>query len=205
MVPSRPLPWIVALTGASGIRYGLRLLRALHDLSVPVELVVSDAAQRVLAEEEGIAGGSKLSIRSLLGSPSPHINLHNLKDIGATIASGSYRTAGMVIIPCSMSTLGMVAHGCGENLIHRAADVILKEGRRLILVPRETPLSPIHLENMLTLSRIPGVSILPAMPGFYHRPKTLEEIIDMLVMKVLDQMGIDNEFVARWGKEKSGR
>ena len=123
--------------------------------------------------------------------------LYNVKDIGARIASGSALFSGMVVVPCSMGTLGAISSGLCQNLIHRAADVTLKEGRKLILVPRETPLSAIHLENMLKLSRI-GAVILPAMPGFYHQPVAISDLVDMLVMKILDQMGLSSNLVTRW-------
>lgn len=195
-------PWIVALTGASGSVYGRRLIQALVESNPRqiVDVVVSEAALRVLAEEEKIVTSLR-SVRSadLIGYDSPQVRIHNFKDIGAPIASGSYRVEGMVIIPCSMSTLAAVATGHGQNLIHRAADVVLKEKGRLILVPRETPLSTIHLENMLKLAQL-GASITPAMPGFYHQPKEISELVDMMVMRVLDQMGLDISLAKRWNR-----
>jgi 4-hydroxy-3-polyprenylbenzoate decarboxylase len=196
--------WVVGVTGASGVRYAIRLLEVLPDLVEEVHLVVSESALRVLNEEEGIAcGASSFSYEKVCGSHKSNVTLYSPRDIGARVASGSMVCDGMVIIPCSMSTLGAIAHGAHSHLIHRAADVALKEGRKLILVPRETPLSTIHLENMLSLSRM-GARILPAMPGFYHRPKTLEEIIDMLVMKVLDVMGVHTTLVRRWREPTVG-
>ncbi|MBX7139246.1 MAG: UbiX family flavin prenyltransferase [Oligoflexia bacterium] len=192
--------WIIALTGASGIRYGLRLLERSAPLVEQLHVVLSEAAQRVLAEEEGLKlSGSRLSAETLLKKPYPNILFHNIKDIGASIASGSFLNAGMVVAPCSMSTLGAIATGCATNLIHRAAEVTMKEGRKLILVPRETPLSPIHLENMLKLSKL-GVCILPAMPGFYLNPHSIDELVDGLVTKILDQMGLTPSDVRRWGE-----
>lgn len=185
------------------MRYALRLLKALgeHENIHEVHVVISEAGHRVLYEEEDIKlSSANLSEKSLIDGDSGKLIFHNPKDIGASIASGSFQVDGMVIIPCSMSTLGSIAHGIPQNLLHRAADVVLKENKRLILVPRETPLSAIHLENMLKLSRL-GVVMLPAMPGFYHKPQTINELIDMQVMKVLDCMGISNDLVKRWGQE----
>lgn len=193
-------PWIIALTGASGTVYGRRLISVLLENSpeASVDVVVSEAALRVMAEEEGIQTSLRsISIEKLLGAPSARVRLHNNKDIGAPIASGSYQTQGMVICPCSMSTLGAIANGCPQNLIHRAADVTLKEQRKLVLVPRETPLSQIHLENLLRLSRL-GVSITPAMPGFYHQPNSISDLVDMMVLRIMDQMGIHQNSASRW-------
>jgi 4-hydroxy-3-polyprenylbenzoate decarboxylase len=194
--------WVVGVTGASGARYALRLLSVLPDYIQHVHLVVSESALRVLAEEDGIqVSGSSLTYEKLCGRHVDNVTIYNPRDIGARIASGSMVCKGMVIIPCSMSTLGAIAHGVHSHLIHRAADVTLKEGRRLIVVPRETPLSLIHLENMATLARS-GARIIPAMPGFYHRPTTLQEVVDMMVLKVLDTMGIPNSLVPRWKQPK---
>ncbi len=191
--------WIIGLSGASGGRYALRLLEVLRDTEVELHIVVSDAALRVLAEEEGIKVSSgKLSAKKLIGTAADNFVFYNLKDIGAAIASGSFVVEGMVVVPCSMFTLAAIANGTGCNLLHRAADVVLKEGRKLIMVPRETPLSAIHLENMLKLARL-GVCVLPAMPGFYHQPKTVEDLVDMLVLKITDMMGLGLGLVKRWG------
>lgn len=192
--------WVFAATGASGMRYGIRLLEALSAKVGEVHAVFSESALRVLQEEENIKiSQSILSTKNLFGREAKNVYFHNPKDIGASIASGSSLFQGMVICPCSMNTLAAVAHGMCSSLIHRAADVTIKEGRKLVIVPRETPLSAIHLENMLSLSRI-GVSVTAAMPGFYHNPASIEDIVDMMVMKVLDQMGIPNELVQRWGE-----
>jgi len=193
-----PQRWIVGVTGASGIRYAIRLIDALVDLEIETHAVFSDSAIRVLRDEEGLAiSSSNLSAASLLNKESKSVTFYNSKDIGALIASGSAKMSGMVIIPCSMNTLGAIATGVHSHLVHRAADVTMKEARPLILVPRESPLSAIHLENMLKLSRL-GVQIVPAMPGFYHRPKEIKDLIDMMVMKVLDAMKISNELTSRW-------
>ena len=186
------------MTGASGMRYARRLLETIADINREVHVVVSESALRVLHEEEGIKlSASRLSAETLLGKALPNLFFHNVNDVGAEPASGSAQFAGMVICPCSMGTLGAVAHGICHNLIHRAADVTLKERRKLIIVPRETPLSSIHLKNMLTLTEA-GATIVPAMPGFYHRPASIDDLVDMMVMKVLDQMGIENSLADRW-------
>jgi 4-hydroxy-3-polyprenylbenzoate decarboxylase len=193
--------WVVAFTGASGMRYGLRLLEIAAEVMQEVHVVFSEAAIRVLREEEGLAvSASTLSMQKLCGSDASNVRFYNPRDIGAKIASGSALFDGMVIVPCTMGTLAAVAHGICENLIHRAADVTLKEGRRLVVVPRETPLSAIHLENMLTLTRA-GARMVPAMPGFYHQPKSIDDVVDMMVMKILDQMGIHRDLVPRWKQE----
>ncbi|MCB0330792.1 MAG: UbiX family flavin prenyltransferase [Bdellovibrionales bacterium] len=200
--------WIVGITGASGMPYALRLLDILEGVCEEVHVVFSEAAIRVLHEEQGVKiKPSRLAAEQLIERESRRMFFYDNKDIGAAIASGSFLTEGMVIVPCSMGTLGAVANGLCQNLIHRAADVVLKEGRRLVIVPRETPLSAIHLRNMLALSEM-QTRIVPAMPGFYQRPKILEDIVDMMVMKILDQMGIHRELVPRWGRdrdEKKGR
>ena len=190
--------WVVGVTGASGVRYATRLLAVLPKLVKEVHVVFSDAALRVLNDEEGIAiNPAALSMERLTGSHATNVTFYNPRDIGARIASGSMLTSGMVVIPCSMATLGAIAHGIQNHLVHRAADVHMKEGRKLILVPRETPLSPIHLENLLKLSRY-GVKIVPAMPGFYHKPESVQDMVDQFVMKVLDSMGVQNSLGTRW-------
>ena len=174
---------VLAITGASGIIYGLRLAQALkgHELFV----IVSKGAREV-ARYEGV----KI----------PKFGKEfDESDLSAPIASGSYKFDGMIVAPCSMKTLAGIAHGYSDNLVVRAADVAIKERRKLVLVPRETPLSPIHLENMLKLSRI-GVDILPACPGFYHNPKKVGDLVDFVVGKALDRLGIENELFKRWGK-----
>jgi len=182
-------PYVVAITGASGVIYGIRLLEVLAEQKIFVELVVSDTAKVVMREELG--GEAKLPAASSL------LHAHDFHDFTAPIASGSYPTEGMVIIPCSMGTLGAVASGLSQNLIHRAADCTIKEGRKLVLVPRETPLSAIHLENMLKLSRL-GVKIVPPMPAFYGAQQTVSDIVDFVAGKVLDQMGIPHMLYPRW-------
>jgi 4-hydroxy-3-polyprenylbenzoate decarboxylase len=141
----------------------------------------------------------KETLERELGGGSGRLVYYPNQDIGAAVASGSFRVKGMVVIPCSMGTLAGIAHGASDNLLERAADVILKEGRRLIVVPRETPLHEIHLENMLKLARM-GTRIIPAMPAFYQKPQTLDDIVDFLVGKVLDMMDIDHDLYRRWGE-----
>ncbi len=203
--------WIIAITGASGTIYARRLLRVLVERvdDIRLEVIVSAAGLRVLRDEEGLAvSPSRLTAEWLVGIPTDavsvyddeppsRVTMHDHRNIGAGIASGSYPTRGMVIVPCSMKTLAAVAHGYGENLIARAADVVLKQRRRLIVVPRETPLSAIHLQNMLRLARL-GVAIVPAMPGFYHRPETIDDLVEMMVMRILDQMGFEIDLAKRW-------
>ncbi|MDD2941331.1 MAG: UbiX family flavin prenyltransferase [bacterium] len=201
--------WIVAITGASGSSYGRRLIQVILENfnDIGLDIITSDAALRVIREEEGlkISSGSR-TLAALIPELQTTITIdsrftwHSCEDIGATIASGSVQVEGMVICPCSMNTLAAIAHGISANLIQRAADVTIKEGRHLILVPRETPLSPIHLENMLRLARL-GAVIAPAMPGFYHRPGSLAELIDMQVMKILDQMGLQTNLASRWKQQ----
>jgi polyprenyl P-hydroxybenzoate/phenylacrylic acid decarboxylase-like protein len=182
-------PIIVALTGATGAIYGIRLLQVLRERSVEVHLVVSPWAEKTIVLETDYRGEE---VRKLAG------RCYAVDDLSAPISSGSFPVEGMVIIPCSMKTLAGIAHGVSENLILRAADVMLKEKRKLILVPRESPLSLIHLRNMTVASEA-GAIILPPMPGFYFRPKTIEDLVDHLVGKVLDLLGIDHHLFPRWG------
>jgi 4-hydroxy-3-polyprenylbenzoate decarboxylase len=165
-----------------------------------IHLLITDAGWRVLKEELGWdTTKRKDTLEQQFGTAgSGTYRYHSIQDIGASTASGSFRTSGMVIIPCSMGTLSGIAHGASDNLLERTADVMLKEGRPLILVPRETPLHAIHLENMLKLSRM-GVRIIPAMPAFYQGPQTLDDMVDFMVGKVLDSMGVEHELYKRWG------
>jgi 4-hydroxy-3-polyprenylbenzoate decarboxylase len=195
--------WVVGITGCSGIAYGRRLVRALVEEfeHIYVDLVISDAAFKVLEAEESILlSSSDFALNDFLGFDSPKVHLHSNKDIGASIASGSYETQGMVIVPCSMKTLAAVSHGYSDTLLLRAADVVLKEHRTLVLVPRESPLSQVHLRNMLSLAEM-GARIVPAMPGFYHRPKSIRDLIDMMVMRILDQMQLKASLSERWPSE----
>jgi flavin prenyltransferase len=188
------LPLTFALTGASGAPYAVRLLHALNDAHVPVRLIVSRTGWRLLAEELDINGEADL--RAQTGDWANVILYHD-DDRGATPASGSAPSMGMVVCPCSMGTLASIAQGTTRSLIERAADVVLKERRKLILVPRETPYSMIHLENMLRLTQA-GAVILPASPGFYHRPKSMEDLYDFVVGRILSQLGIEHRIGPRW-------
>lgn len=179
---------VVAITGASGAIYGKRLLEVLKQGGHETHVVVSPPGWEVLQHECGIGRAEISELASVL---------HEADNIGASIASGSFLTDAMVVAPCSMRTLGSIAAGIADNLVMRAADVMLKEGRKLVLVPREAPLSAIHLENMLKLARL-GVRILPASPGFYHRPATLEDLVEMMVGKICDSLGVEHQLVPRW-------
>lgn len=194
-------PYLVAMTGASGAIYGVRLVHALVELGRPLALIVSEQARLVIREELGHALKSYTDVEelaSVFGLPlRGRLEAYSPKDFTAPVASGSYPTSGMVIIPCSMGTLGAIASGVSQNLIHRAADCTLKEGRKLIVVPRETPLNAIHLENMLKLVQA-GAKVVPAMPGFYSGMKNLDEMADFMVGKVLDQMEIPHSLYPRW-------
>lgn len=182
---------IVALTGATGAIYGVRSLERLREAGVETHLVISRWGARTLLHE---TSWSREQVESLASVT------YAAADMGAAISSGSFRTDGMIVAPCSAKTLAAIAHGFGENLIHRAADVVLKERRRLVLVVREAPLSNIHLENMLTLSRM-GAVVLPPMPAFYNHPRTVDDIIEHTVSRVLDQFGLDVSGAARWSGE----
>ncbi|HVO34023.1 MAG TPA: flavin prenyltransferase UbiX [Gemmatimonadales bacterium] len=189
------LPVVHAITGASGAPYGLRLLQVLAEAEYPVWLIVSAHGWRLLKEECGI--GSVAALRRAVGAGWKSVELFTDQDRGARPASGSARTAGMVICPCSMATLAGVATGNSRSLIERSADVTLKERRRLILVPREAPLSLVHLRNMVAVTEA-GATVIPAAPGFYHRPKKIEELVDFVVQRVLDHLGVEVELVGRW-------
>ena len=179
---------IVGMTGSTGAIFGIRLLEALKHAEVESHLVISKWAQRTIEHETSHTVEQVRSLATVV---------HSQGDMGASISSGSFITEGMVVIPCSVRTLGGIANGYGEHLVHRAADVILKERRRLVLVVRETPLSEVHLENMLKLARM-GVSIVPPMPAFYNHPKTVDDVVDHIVFRVLDQFGIEAPFGKRW-------
>jgi 4-hydroxy-3-polyprenylbenzoate decarboxylase len=198
--PNRPL--IVGITGASGTLYGTRLLQVLLRQGIPVDLIISRNARLVAQQELDLKlphepAAVAETLAAFLDVPATGLRVHGEGNIAATIASGSYRVRGMTILPCSMGTVGGIAQGISRNLIERAADVCLKERTPLVIVPRETPLSAIHLRNLLTLAEA-GAMILPAMPGYYHRPQTIAELIDHLVGKVLDQFGIEHDLFRRW-------
>jgi len=188
MENSRPTRLIVGISGATGTIFGVRLLQMLCGSGVETHLVMSKWAQRTLVHE------TPHSVKDVQGLATES---YPIGDQGAAISSGSFITLGMVIAPCSMGTLAAIAHGLGNNLIHRAADVMLKERRRLVLVVRESPLNEIHLENMLKLSRM-GVVILPPMPAFYNHPQNLEDLINHTTMRILDQFDIHLYVMNRW-------
>jgi 4-hydroxy-3-polyprenylbenzoate decarboxylase len=196
---------VVAMTGASGAAYAIRLLQTLCRLGRTVHFSISPSGAHVLAQETGLAFSLQRFDPLPLGDLAPgRLVYHHHADFTAGIASGSFLTGGMVVIPCSMSTLGAIAGGVTSNLITRAADVHLKERRKLILVPRETPLSLIHLENMARVTRA-GAVVLPAAPGWYHRPRRLDDLLDFIVARICDQLGIPNHLIDRWGsQEKRG-
>jgi 4-hydroxy-3-polyprenylbenzoate decarboxylase len=182
---------IVAITGATGAIYGVRILQRLREAGAETHLVISRWGARTLLHETPFSREQVESLATVTYAPA---------DMGAAISSGSFRTDGMVIAPCSAKTLAAVAHGFGETLVHRAADVVLKERRRLVLVVREAPLSDIHLENMLKLSRM-GAVMLPPMPAFYNHPRTVDDVVDHTVSRVLDQFGLETSGAERWTGE----
>ncbi|MSQ13272.1 MAG: UbiX family flavin prenyltransferase [Dehalococcoidia bacterium] len=223
--------YIVGVTGGSGAPYARRLLQALLAMEHVVKLVASASGEKVMEVEEGLRLGGTVAERerqwkAFLAAPSlgvaqgrfaplpsgPNplppfpegegggLELFGNDDVGASIASGSYPSKAMVIVPCSMGTLGRIAAGASSNLVERAADVMLKERRQLILTPRETPLSRIHLRNMLTVTEA-GAEVLPAMPGFYHRPKSVDDLVDFIVGRILDRLGLESALTRRWRGE----
>ena len=190
----RPRRIVVALTGATGATYGVQLLKRLHATpGIESHLIVSDAATLTLHQELGL---QRRDVEALA-----HV-VHRNRDIGASIASGSYQVDGMVVAPCSMKTLAAVAHGFSDNLVTRAADVILKERRRLVLMVRETPFNLAHLRNMTSVTEMGGI-IFPPLPSFYHRPATIADMVEHTVDRVVDLLGIENSHAARWGGMKA--
>jgi 4-hydroxy-3-polyprenylbenzoate decarboxylase len=191
MTARDPQRLIIGITGATGAIFGIRLLEALRGSSVETHLIVSKWGAHTLAQETSYSLDQVRQMATVSYSPG---------DQGAAVSSGSFLTAGMVIAPCSMRTLAAIASGQSDNLVHRAADVVLKERRKLVLLVRETPLNDIHLENMLKLSRM-GAVILPPVPAFYNHPRSLDEMVDHIVMRTLDQFGIHTDLAERWGSE----
>jgi len=179
---------IVAITGASGVVYGKRLLEVFREKKIETHLIVSKAAEKVIEHELDM---SKKDLERLA------IHVYSVDDLDAPLMSGSFRTDGMIIVPCTMKTLAGIVHGYADNLILRAADVTLKEGRKLIVVPRETPLSVVHLCNMFEAAKL-GVFVVPAMPAYYHRPKRIDDLVDFVVGKVLDCLGLEHKLFKRW-------
>jgi 4-hydroxy-3-polyprenylbenzoate decarboxylase len=190
-------PVVVAITGASGAPYAVRLLRALVASRRQVQLIVSSHGFRLLETELGIASLGALREAVGAGEWDHVVKVFDDADRGAAPASGSSLNAGMIVCPCSMGTLSAIAVGASRSLVERAADVALKERRPLVLVPRETPLSAIHLENMLRVTRA-GAVVLPASPGFYHRPSRIEDLVDFIVARVLDHLGVEHDLARRW-------
>ena len=188
MEQAKPTRLIVGITGATGTIFGIRLLQMLHGSGVETHLVLSKWASRTLVHE------TSLSVKEVQDLATES---YGVTDQGAAISSGSFVTLGMVIAPCSMRTLAAIAHGLGDNLIHRAADVILKERRKLVLVVRESPFNEIHLENMLKLARM-GVVILPPVPAFYSNPQNLDDMVNHITMRVIDQFDIHLDVMNRW-------
>ena len=191
--PPPPRRIIVGLTGASGTIFGVRILQALSEAGVETHLVMSKWGARTLVHETPHSVEQVQAMASVC---------HNPNDHGASISSGSFATDGMIIAPCSVRTLAAIAHGTGENLVHRAADVILKERRKLVLMVRESPLHEIHLENMLRLARM-GAVMMPPMPAFYNHPRSIDDMVNHLVMRALDQLGIQQDLAERWDGQMS--
>lgn len=194
----KELPVVMAITGASGAPYAVRLLQQLAQHEVPTWLIVSSHGLRLLHTETDIA--DMASLRAHVGASAfdEHVSVFDDGDRGAAPASGSARSRAMVVCPCSMGTVSAIAHGSSRSLVERAADVALKERRPLLLVPRETPLSLIHLENLTTVTRA-GATVIPASPGFYHRPAEIGELVDFVVARVLDHLGVEHRLGRRWG------
>jgi len=201
--------YIVAISGASGAPYALRLLQVLIKGNHTVSLSISGEGLSIVKDETGLmlAGSEtdiQFAIEKHLDAKEGQLSYFGENNMYAAIASGSNKVDAMVVIPCSMKTLSAIAHGYASTLIERAADVTLKEQRKLIIVPRETPLSAIHLRNMLTLAEL-GCFIIPAMPAFYHGPQKITDLVDFIVGRVLDSMGIENDLSPRWGRSDMGR
>jgi 4-hydroxy-3-polyprenylbenzoate decarboxylase len=191
-------PWVLAITGASGAPYAVRLLQILVERGIPIQLIVSSHGWRLLGTETGITDEAKL--RAATGGNWPLVTVFDNGDRGAEPASGSARSSGMVICPCSMGTVAALAHGTSRSLVERAADVALKERRPLILVPRETPLSLVHLRNLTAVTEA-GATVIPAAPGFYHRPQSVDDLVVFIVQRVLDHMRVQADLIPRWSGE----
>src|SRR5437867_2521320 len=200
---------VLAMTGASGAPYGVRLLEVLLRAGRTVHLTLSPAAVQVMEQElERRVSLEQFHLEDLLGNDKAgkfagQVYYHNYLDFRAGIASGSFLTAGMVICPCSMGTAAAIAHGLSQNLIHRAADVHLKERRKLILVPRETPMHAVQLRNLAACAEV-GAVVLPAMPALYTRPQSVDDMIDFIVGRICDQLGVEHNLLPRWGEENHG-
>jgi flavin prenyltransferase len=203
MPAGSPLPLVLGITGASGAPYAVRLLEVLLEAGREIHLAISPSGQAVIATELGRhVDLDRFDLATLLGTAPPQggtVHYHHHKNLMAPIASGSFLTSAMAICPCSGSTLSAVAHSMGENLIHRAAEVHLKERRKLVVVPRETPLSLPQLRNMQAIHEA-GAVVLPAAPGFYHGATTVADLVDFVVARICDQLGVPNALVRRWGE-----
>lgn len=208
-----PRPLILAVSGASGLIYAVRALKFLLEAEYSIELVASKSTHLVWQAEQNIRMPGEPTQQELFWRKQAgvevggHLTCHPAGDVGATIASGSFRTLGMVVIPCSMSTVAKLAAGLSSDLLERAADVQLKEGRKLVLVPRETPFSLIHLRNLTTLAEA-GARIVPAIPAWYHNPQSIEDLVDFVVARALDQLDIDCVPLKRWqghGREEDAK
>jgi len=184
---------VVAVTGASGVIYGKRLLEILKEKKIETHLIVSKAAEKVMEHELGL---SKKDFEKLVN------HVYDTNELMAPLMSGSFKTDGMIVIPCSMKTLAGIAHGFADNLILRAADVALKEKRRLVVVPRETPLNTVHLRNMLAVAEL-GVHVVPAMPAFYHKPEKIDDLANFVVGRVLDCFGVEHRLFKRYSGMKA--
>lgn len=187
---------VIAITGASGVIYGIRALEVLKELGVETHLIMSEWGEKTIAIETDKSGDYVRALAS---------RVHDDRNMAAPISSGSFKVDGMAVIPCSMKTLASIANGLDDTLASRAAGVCIKESRKVVVIPREAPLSRIHLENMSKLAGVPNVVIMPAMPGFYHRPKTMGDLIDHVVGKVLDQFGIEHDLFKRWGGKSESK
>jgi len=197
------MKYAVGFSGGSGIAYGIRLVEVLLGVGHEVHLTATNAALRVLRHEQGVELASAEQLDRLFDeSVRSSLHVHDIAAVESAPASGSAGIAAAILCPCSMGTLARVAHGFSSNLLERSADVALKEGRPLVVVPRETPLAEIHLENMLKLKRL-GAVILPAMPGFYHRPQSVADLVNFVVAKILDTLGVDSPIVQRWETPES--
>jgi 4-hydroxy-3-polyprenylbenzoate decarboxylase len=189
------LPLVLAITGASGAPYAVRLLEVLAKNKVPTWLIISGHGWRLLEQETGITDDKQLKAKT--GGDWSSVTIFTDDDRGAKPASGSVKTLGMVVCPCSMGTVSAIAQGASRSLVERAADVVLKERRKLILVPRETPLSLIHLRNLTQVTEA-GAIVIPAAPGFYNRPTKIDDLVDFMVQRIVDQVGLDIQVAPRW-------
>lgn len=206
-INDRRWPLILGVSGASGLIYAVRAIKFLLEADYPIELVASKSTYMVWQAEQNLRMPAEPQLQEQFWreqsgvKTAGHLTCHPAGDVGANMASGSFRTLGMLVIPCSMSTVAKIATGLSSDLLERAADVQLKEGRKLVIVPRETPFSLIHLRNLTTLAEA-GARIVPAIPAWYHHPKTIDDLVDFVVARALDQLAIDCVPIARWKAEQ---